>query len=61
MRRVSWQRLSTQVVIMQVTILVITMIAGFAVVEWNLKRQLGRQYEQRALSVAQTRSRAGWS
>jgi two-component system, CitB family, sensor kinase len=54
MRRVSWQRLSTQVVIMQVAILVITMAAGFAVVQWNLKRELDRQYEQRALAVAQT-------
>jgi len=54
MRRVSWQRLSTQVVIMQVAILVITMAAGFAVVQWNLKRQLDQQYEQRALAVAQT-------
>jgi two-component system CitB family sensor kinase len=51
-RRVPWQRLSTQVVIMQVAILVVTMAAGFAVVQWNLKRQLERQYEQRALAVA---------
>ncbi len=36
MRRVSWQRLSTQVVVAQVAILVITMMAGFAVVQWHL-------------------------
>jgi two-component system CitB family sensor kinase len=48
------QRLSTQVVIMMVAILVITMVAGFAVVGWNLKGQLADQYEQRAMSVAQT-------
>jgi two-component system CitB family sensor kinase len=54
MRRVSWQRLSTKVVIMQVAILVVTMAAGFAVVQWNLKRQLYQQYEQRSLAVAQS-------
>ncbi len=54
MRRVSWQRLSTQVVIMQVAILVITMVAGFAIFQWNLKRQLYGQYEQRSLMLAQT-------
>src|SRR6516164_2264909 len=34
------QRLSTQVVIMMVALLVITTVAGFAVVGWNLKGQL---------------------
>jgi two-component system CitB family sensor kinase len=53
MRRVSWQRLSTKVVIMQAAILVIAMTAGFAVVRWNLHRQLDQQYEQRSLAVAQ--------
>ena len=48
------QRLSTQVVIMMVALLVITTVAGFAVVGWNLKGQLADQYEQRAMSVAQT-------
>ena len=48
------QRLSTQVVIMMVAILVITMVAGFLVVQWNLRRQFADQYEHRALSVAQT-------
>jgi two-component system CitB family sensor kinase len=54
MRRVSWQRLSTQVVIMQVAILVVTMVAGFGIFQWNLKRQLYGQYEQRSLMLAQT-------
>jgi two-component system CitB family sensor kinase len=54
MRLVSWQRLSTQVVIMQVAILVVTMAAGFAIVQWNLKRQLYGQYENRSLVLAQT-------
>ncbi len=48
------QRLSTQVVIMMVTILVVTLAAGFAVVQHNLSRQLDEQYEHRALAVAQT-------
>jgi len=48
------QRLSTQVVIMMVAILVVTLAAGFAVVQHNLKRQLDEQYEHRALAVAQT-------
>ncbi len=54
LRRLLGQRLSTQVVIMMVAILVITVAAGFAVVQWNLNRQLDEQYEQRALAVAQT-------
>ncbi|HYZ55445.1 MAG TPA: sensor histidine kinase [Streptosporangiaceae bacterium] len=53
-RRLLRQRLSTQVVIMQVAILVVTMAAGFAVVQWNLNRQLDQQYEHRALAVAQS-------
>jgi two-component system CitB family sensor kinase len=48
------QRLSTQVVIMMVAILVVTMAGGFAVVQRNLNRQLDEQYEHRALAVAQT-------
>ncbi|HEY0999629.1 MAG TPA: sensor histidine kinase [Streptosporangiaceae bacterium] len=53
-RRLLRQRLSTQVVIMTVAILVVTMAAGFAVVQWNLNRQLDHQYEQRSLAVAQS-------
>src|SRR6516164_5401896 len=47
------QRLSTQVVIMMVAILVVTLAAGFAVVQGNLSRQLDTQYEHRALAVVQ--------
>src|SRR5579859_4200055 len=54
MRRVSWHRLSTKVVIMQVAILVVTLAAGFWVVQWNLKRQLDQQFEHRALAVAES-------
>ena len=53
-RRLLRQRLSTQVVIMMVAILVVTMAAGFAVVQWNLNWQLVEQYEQRALAVAES-------
>src|SRR5947208_6009349 len=53
-RRLQRQRLSTQVVIMMVAILAVTMAAGFFVVQWNLIRQLDEQYEQRALAVAQS-------
>src|SRR5207245_10357676 len=53
-RRLHRQRLSTQVVIMMVAILAVTMAAGFFVVQWNLIRQLDEQYEQRALAVAQS-------
>ena len=53
-RRLLRQRLSTQVVIMMVAILVVTMAAGFAVVRWNLNWQLDEQYEQRSLAVAQS-------
>jgi two-component system CitB family sensor kinase len=48
------QHLSTQVVIMMVTILVVTLAAGFAVVQHHLNTQLDEQYEHRALAVAQT-------
>jgi two-component system CitB family sensor kinase len=47
------QRLSTQVVIMMVAILVVTLAAGFAVVQRNLNARLDVQYEHRALAVAQ--------
>jgi two-component system CitB family sensor kinase len=53
-RRLLRQRLSTQVVIMMVAILVVTMAAGFAVVQWNLRQQVDQYWEQRALGVAET-------
>ena len=45
-RRLQRQRLSTQVVIMMVAILAVTMAAGFFVVQWNLIRQLDRKSQQ---------------
>jgi two-component system, CitB family, sensor kinase len=54
LRRLTRQRLSTQVVIMQVAILVIVMVAGFVVVMWNMQIRLNQQFEQRSLAVAQT-------
>jgi two-component system CitB family sensor kinase len=54
MRRLLARRLSTQVVIMQIAILVVTIAAGFAVVQWNLGRQAQTRYEQQALVVAQS-------
>jgi two-component system CitB family sensor kinase len=47
------QRLSTQAVIAMVAILVLTMAAGFLVVQWNMRRQFTEQYEHQAQSVAQ--------
>jgi two-component system CitB family sensor kinase len=48
------QRLSTQVVLMMVAILVLTLAGGFLVAQRNLSRQLNNQFEHRALSIAQT-------
>ncbi|HET9876590.1 MAG TPA: hypothetical protein VFQ37_12635, partial [Mycobacterium sp.] len=48
------QRLSTQVVLMMVAILVLTLAGGFWVAQRNLSRQLNAQFEHRALSIAQT-------
>ncbi len=53
LRRLLRQRLSTQVVMMMVAILVVTMAAGFAVVKRDLNGQLNQQYEYRSLAVAQ--------
>jgi two-component system, CitB family, sensor kinase len=48
------QRLSTQVVLMMVAILVLTLVGGSIVVDLNLRGQLNDQFEHRALSIAQT-------
>ena len=48
------QRLSTQVVLLMVAILVVTLAGGAFVVDLNLHGQLNDQFEHRALSVAQT-------
>jgi two-component system, CitB family, sensor kinase len=53
LRRLLRQRLSTQVVMMMVAILVVTMAVGFAVVQRDLNGQLNQQYEYRSLAVAQ--------
>src|SRR5215468_6737133 len=54
MRHWPWQRLSTQVVITQVLVLIFITFAGFVVMRWNLENQLNQQYENRALAIAET-------
>ena len=53
------QRLSTQVVLVMVAILVLTVIGGFFVVQRDLREQLNDQFEHRALSIAQTLAAEG--
>jgi two-component system, CitB family, sensor kinase len=48
------QRLSTQVVLVMMAILVLTLIGGFFVVQRDLRERLNEQFEYRALSIAQT-------
>jgi two-component system CitB family sensor kinase len=48
------QRLSTQVVLLMVAILALTMAGGLYVLQRNLREQLNDQVEHRALSIAQT-------
>jgi two-component system CitB family sensor kinase len=48
------QRLSTQVVLVMVAILVLTTAGGYLVVQQNMSQQLNEQFEQRSLSIAQT-------
>src|SRR5580704_8420743 len=48
------QRLSTQVVLMMVAILVLTLAGGFLVMWQDMSQQLNDQFENRALSIAQT-------
>jgi two-component system CitB family sensor kinase len=48
------QRLSTQVVLLMVAILVLTMAGGFYVLQRELRGQLNDQFEHRALAIAQT-------
>jgi two-component system, CitB family, sensor kinase len=52
MHRLLGRRLSTQVVIMQIVILVVTIGAGFFVVQRDLRQQADSRYEQQALAVA---------
>ncbi|HEX4221183.1 MAG TPA: sensor histidine kinase [Pseudonocardiaceae bacterium] len=46
-------KLSTRILVSQVIILFVTMCIGFVLYSWLTSYQLGRQYQQRALSVAQ--------
>jgi two-component system CitB family sensor kinase len=46
-------KLSTSILVSQMVILFVTMCIGFALYSWLTGYQLGRQYQQRALSVAQ--------
>lgn len=46
--------LSAQVLVIQTTVLLLTVVAGFALVVWYQEGQLDRSYEQRALTVAET-------
>ena len=50
------QRLSTQVVLLMVAILVLTTAGGYLVVQRNMSQQLNEQFEQRSLSIARTLS-----
>jgi two-component system, CitB family, sensor kinase len=48
------QRLSTQVVLLMVAILVLTAAGASFLVQWDLRERLNAQFENRALSIAQT-------
>jgi two-component system CitB family sensor kinase len=48
------QRLSTQVVLVMVAILLLTVVGGFFVAQGDLRNQLNDQVENRALAIAQT-------
>ncbi|MGH3435150.1 MAG: ATP-binding protein [Sciscionella sp.] len=47
-------KLSTRILVSQLTILIITMVIGFLLYALGTRHQLDRQYEQRALAVAQS-------
>ena len=48
------RRLSTQILVSQIAILVAVVLAGFALFAYQQSRQLDRQYEQRAADIAAT-------
>ncbi len=48
------RRLSGQITLTQLVILVTTLLAGFGLVTWRLQVHIDRLYEQRALSIAET-------
>ncbi len=47
------RRLSTQILVSQLTILLVALVAGFGLYAAAARQQLDHQYEQRALSIAQ--------
>lgn len=47
-------RLSSQIAVTQIVVLLATLIVGFGVLAWRLQVHFGRLYEQRALSVAES-------
>jgi len=47
------RRLSTQILVSQLTILLVALVAGFALYAAAVRRELDHQYERRALSIAQ--------
>ena len=47
-------KLSSRILVSQVAILFVTMCIGFGLYSWITSDQLGREYQQRALSIAQT-------
>ncbi len=53
-RLVGHRSLSAQVLAIQTAVLVLTLVAGFLLAVWYQEGQLDRQYEQRALGVAET-------
>ncbi|MGH6655437.1 MAG: ATP-binding protein [Actinocrinis sp.] len=54
MRRPSMRRLSTQILASQLAILVAVVLVGFALFGYQQRAQLDHQYEERAVSIAQT-------
>lgn len=54
MLRLRARRLSTQILVSQLAILIATMLVGFVLFARQERRQLDQQYEQRAAAIAQT-------
>ena len=54
-RLVGHRSLSGQILAIQTAVLVLTLVAGFLLAVWYQEGQLDRQYEQRALGMAERR------
>ena len=54
MHRLLGRRLSTQVVIVQIAILVVMIAVGLLIVQQNLRRQADSRWEHQALAVAES-------